>query len=84
MVRFLSGLASGLALAHSVYAVDIDQESSQGIPNTGLDTSNWTAGELPDIDDMVTVNDFQIAAKNFLSAKYYTQYRTGALDETSE
>lgn len=84
MVRFLSSLASGLALARSVYAVDIDQEVSEGIPDTGLDTSSWTAGELPDIDEMVTVNDFQIAAKNFLSGKYYTQYRTGALDETSE
>ncbi|KAI0155638.1 FMN-dependent alpha-hydroxy acid dehydrogenase [Pestalotiopsis sp. NC0098] len=83
MVRFLSSLASGLALARSVYAVDIDQEVSEGIPDTGLDTSSWTAGELPDIDEMVTVNDFQIAAKNFLSGKYYTQYRTGALDETT-
>lgn len=83
MVRLLSNLACGLALARSVYAVDIDQEVSQGIPDTGLDTSSWTTGTLPDIDDMVTINDFQIAAKNYMSAKYYTQYRTGALDEFS-
>lgn len=83
MHRFFSGLACGLALAHSVYAVVLDQEVSQGLPDTGLDTSNWTAGELPDIGDMITLNDFQIAAKNYMSAKYYTQYRTGALDETS-
>ncbi|KAK6068338.1 hypothetical protein SCUP515_09624 [Seiridium cupressi] len=82
MVRFLSGLACGLAvLTSSVYAVDIDQEVTHGIPDTGLDTSNWTAGQLPDLDDMLTLNDFQIAAKNVLSGKYYTQYRTGALDE---
>lgn len=83
MVRLLSSLACGLALAQSVCAADIDQETSQGIPDTGLDTSSWTTGQLPDIDDMITLNDFQIAAKNYLSAKYYTQYRTGALDETS-
>lgn len=82
-MRFLSGLACGLALVNSIYAVDLDQEVDEGIPDTGLDTSSWTAGQLPDIDDMITLNDFQIAAKNFLSAKYYTQYRTGALDETS-
>lgn len=83
MLRFLSGLACGLALARSVIAVDLDQEVDEGIPDTGLDTSTWTAGELPDIDDMITLNDFQIAAKNYLSPRYYTQYRTGALDETS-
>jgi len=83
MVRLISGLACGLALAQSVFAVVLDQEVSQGIPDTGLDTSNWTTGTLPKIGDMVTLNDFQIAAKNFLSAKYYTQYRTAALDETT-
>jgi hypothetical protein len=30
------------------------------------------------------VNDFQMAAKNFLSPQDYAEYRTGALDETSE
>jgi hypothetical protein len=84
MSRLLHGLACGLALAHSVYAVDLDQEVTEGIPDTGLDTSSWTTGVLPDLADMISVNDFQMAAKNFMSAKYYTQYRTGALDETSK
>ncbi|KAH8196254.1 hypothetical protein TruAng_009579 [Truncatella angustata] len=83
MFRVFSGVACGLALAQSVSAAVIDQEVSQGIPDTGLDTSSWTTGTLPNISDMITLNDFQIAAKNYLSARYYTQYRTGALDETT-
>ncbi|KAF2998751.1 hypothetical protein G7054_g11945 [Neopestalotiopsis clavispora] len=83
MARLLCKLASGLALARSVYAVDMNMEYNQGLPDTGLDVSGWTAGQLPDLDDMISLNDFQMAAKNFLSAKYYTQYRTGALDETT-
>lgn len=83
MFPFLSGLVCGLALAQSVHAVDLDQEVNEGIPATGLDTSNWTTGVLPDIADMFTLNDFQIAAKNALSPRDYTQYRTGTLDETS-
>jgi hypothetical protein len=79
----LSGLICGLVLARSVHAVVIDEEVNQGIPQTGLDTSNWTAGVLPPLADMFTVNDFQIAAKNALSASDYAQYRTGTLDETS-
>jgi hypothetical protein len=83
MLRLLSGLACGLALTRSVCAVDLDQEVTEGIPDTGLDTSSWTTGVLPDIGDMISLNDFQMAAKNYMSAKYYAQYRTGALDETS-
>lgn len=83
MARLLSGLACGLALAQSIGAVFIDQELNEGIPDTGLDTSSWTAGALPNISDMFTLNDFQIAAKNTMSAKDYAQYRTGTLDETS-
>jgi hypothetical protein len=83
MFPFLSGLVCGLALAQSVHAVVIDEEVNEGIPSTGLDTSNWTAGVLPPIADMFTLNDFQIAAKNALSPADYAQYRTGTLDETS-
>jgi len=83
MLPFLSGLIYGLALAQSVRAVVIDEEVDQGIPPTGLDTSKWTTGVLPPLEDMFTVNDFQIAAKNALSPSDYAQYRTGTLDETS-
>jgi hypothetical protein len=36
-----------------------------------------------EVNDMFTLNDFQIAAKNALSPADYAQYRTGTLDETS-
>ncbi|KAH6645342.1 FMN-dependent alpha-hydroxy acid dehydrogenase [Truncatella angustata] len=83
MFPILSGLVCGLALTQSVHAVDIDQEANEGIPATGLDTTNWTTGVLPDLAEMFTLNDFQIAAKNVLSPRDYTQYRTGTLDETT-
>ncbi|KAJ7072181.1 FMN-dependent alpha-hydroxy acid dehydrogenase [Mycena amicta] len=62
----------------SALAVVIDME---GLPDTGLDTSSWVAGVLPPLKDMFDLNDFQIAAKNSLSPKYYASYRTGALNE---
>lgn len=83
MARFLSGLACGLALAQSIGAAVIDQELDEGIPDTGLDTSSWTTGVLPNISDLFTLNDFQIAAKNTMAPGDYAQYRTGTLDETS-
>lgn len=70
----------GLGLFGIAMAVKIDME---GLPDTGLDTSSWTTGVLPDIDDCVDLNDLQIAAKNTLSAKDYAYYRTAALDEIS-
>ncbi|KAJ7686173.1 FMN-dependent alpha-hydroxy acid dehydrogenase [Mycena rosella] len=59
-------------------AVTIDTE---GLPDTGLDTSSWTAGVLPPLEDIWDLNDMQIAAKNVLSGKYYASYRTAALNE---
>ncbi|KAJ7466754.1 FMN-dependent alpha-hydroxy acid dehydrogenase [Mycena galericulata] len=61
-----------------VLAVVIDME---GLPDTGLNTTSWKAGVLPPLDDIWDLNDMQIAAKNVLSAKYYADYRTGALNE---
>ena len=66
-------MAIGLAAC-----ADIDTE---GLPDTGLDTSDWTTGDLPPIDDIVNLHDIQIAAKNTLSGKNYAYYRTAALDE---
>ncbi|KAJ7866657.1 FMN-dependent alpha-hydroxy acid dehydrogenase [Mycena leptocephala] len=59
-------------------AVTIDME---GLPDTGLDTSNWTTGVLPPLEDIWDLNDMQIAAKNVLSGKFYASYRTAALNE---
>ncbi|KAG7445024.1 FMN-dependent alpha-hydroxy acid dehydrogenase [Guyanagaster necrorhizus] len=60
------------------FAVDIDME---GLPDTGLDTTDWVDGELPPLDDMWSLNDMQIAAKNVIAKRYYASYRTAALDE---
>ncbi|KAJ6529153.1 FMN-dependent alpha-hydroxy acid dehydrogenase [Mycena vulgaris] len=53
----------------------------EGLPDTGLDTSAWTTGVLPPLDDIWDLNDMQIAAKNVLSGKFYASYRTAALNE---
>ena len=77
----MRSIAISLALcAATTLAVTIDTE---GLPDTGLDTSAWTTGTLPPIEDLVDANDFQIAAKNVLSTKNYAYYRTAALDETT-
>ncbi|KAJ8095251.1 hypothetical protein PM082_010474 [Marasmius tenuissimus] len=62
----------------NAFAVEIDME---GLPDTGLDTTAWDAGELPPLEDMWSLNDFQIAAKNTLSRRSYG--KTGALDEVT-
>nr|POE46171.1 cytochrome b2, mitochondrial [Quercus suber] len=71
-------LTLALSSAVGVIAATIDME---GLPDTGLDTSSWTTGNLPSINDMVDLNDMQIAAKNTLSPANYAYYRTAALDE---
>ncbi|KAK0466933.1 FMN-dependent alpha-hydroxy acid dehydrogenase [Desarmillaria tabescens] len=68
------------------FAVNIDTE---GLPDTGLDTSDWVAGELPPLEDMWSLNDMQIAAKNVIAKRHYGELftriignmETGALDE---
>ncbi|KAF7350294.1 FMN-dependent alpha-hydroxy acid dehydrogenase [Mycena venus] len=65
-------------LLQPVLAVTIDME---GLPDTGLDTSSWTTGVLPPLEDIWDLNDMQIAAKNVLSGKFYASYRTAALNE---
>lgn len=73
-----STILAAVGAALSVRAADIDFE---GLPDTGLDTSSWTTGQNPPIDDMVDANDFQFAAKNVLNGRRYAYYRTAALDE---
>ena len=66
-----------------IAAAVIDQELLQGIPDSGLDTSSWTTGKVPPLKDMVAINDYQIAAKNYLQKKDYVYYRTASLGETT-
>ncbi|RYO90032.1 hypothetical protein DL764_008500 [Monosporascus ibericus] len=79
MMRSLVLFALGLSKV--AYAAVIDQELDEGIPDTGLDTGPWTAGQVPPIAQMITANDFQIAAKNSMRARDYAYFRTGVLDE---
>jgi len=81
ILHAMRSVAFSLALCvATTFAVTIDTE---GLPDTGLDTSAWTTGTLPPIEDLVDANDFQIAAKNVLSDKNYAYYRTAALDEVT-
>lgn len=66
------------AAAVTTNAAIIDFE---GLPDTGLDTSSWVTGTAPPLSDLVDLNDMQFAAKNTLTPRYYSYYRTGALDE---
>lgn len=79
LIRLFS-LCSVLFTSGLVAAVTIDQE---GLPETGLDTSAWVAGQLPPLEDMWSLNDFQMAAKNTITKKRYVGFRTGALDENT-
>jgi isopentenyl diphosphate isomerase/L-lactate dehydrogenase-like FMN-dependent dehydrogenase len=79
MLSSLAIVAFGLFSA--TQAAVIDQELDEGIADTGLDVGPWTIGTAPPIASMITVNDFQIAAKNTLAPRDYAYYRTGALDE---
>ncbi|KAE9396875.1 FMN-dependent alpha-hydroxy acid dehydrogenase [Gymnopus androsaceus JB14] len=67
-------------LLHGCLSVEIDRE---GLPWTGLNTTDWETGVLPPLDQMWELNDFQIAAKNFLAARWYASYRTAALDQVT-
>ncbi|PBK69199.1 FMN-dependent alpha-hydroxy acid dehydrogenase [Armillaria solidipes] len=64
----------------------VNSIDTEGLPDTGLDTSDWVAGVLPPLEEMWTLNDMQIAAKNVIAKRHYGElftpyYRTGALDE---
>ncbi|KAF8707373.1 FMN-dependent alpha-hydroxy acid dehydrogenase, partial [Rhizoctonia solani] len=77
LLRYITVFA--LAASVSLAAV-IDTE---GLPDTGLNTSSWTTGEAPPLKDILNLHDIQLAAKNTLSKTSYAFFRTGALDETT-
>ncbi len=47
---------------------------TEGLPDTGLDTSDWVAGVLPPLEEMWTLNDMQIAAKNVIAKRHYGEF----------
>lgn len=74
---------AAFGLFSAAQAAVVDQELDEGIPDTGLTTDTWTTGAVPPLAQMITANDFQIAAKNKMSGLDYAYYRTAALDETT-
>ncbi|KAF5022976.1 hypothetical protein F66182_4974 [Fusarium sp. NRRL 66182] len=54
-------------------------------PDTGLELvlGNLATGELPELDQMVGLPDFEWAAENYLPIDNYTYYRNGAAGEWS-
>lgn len=82
---YAGSLVPLLAVSFSLIAsaAVIDQEVLQGIPESGLDTSSWITGTIPPLGDIVAINDYQIAAKNFLQKKDYVYYRTASLGEST-
>ncbi|KAK0489231.1 FMN-dependent alpha-hydroxy acid dehydrogenase [Armillaria novae-zelandiae] len=52
----------------------INSIDTEGLPDTGLDTSDWVAGELPPLEEMWTLNDMQIAAKNVIAKRHYGEF----------
>lgn len=54
-------------------------------PDTGIELvlGDLPAGQLPDLDDMVAIPDFDWAARRYLSDTNYTYYRNGAAGEWS-
>lgn len=68
MLSPLLGLLGIASLISSSYAVTIDQE---GLPDTGLNTTDWETGVLPSLDEIFDLNDMQMAAKNTLAPRWY-------------
>lgn len=54
-------------------------------PDTGIDLvlGDLPVGELPSIDDMIAIPDFDWAARHYLPIENYTYYRNGAAGEWS-
>ncbi|KAG8750815.1 hypothetical protein FRC11_010030 [Ceratobasidium sp. 423] len=59
-------------------AVVLDTE---GLPDSGLNTSSWVTGVKPPLSDIFNLHDMQLAVKNYLGDTQYSYLRTGSLDE---
>ncbi|GKT41327.1 cytochrome b2, mitochondrial [Colletotrichum spaethianum] len=58
---------------------------SSNEPDTSIEDSlgNLAAGTLPNLGDVVALNDFDRVARNYLRTANYTYYRNGAGGEWS-
>ncbi|KAF8745644.1 FMN-dependent alpha-hydroxy acid dehydrogenase, partial [Rhizoctonia solani] len=72
---------SSIAFTFSVpftAAVVLDTE---GLPDSGLNTSSWVTGVKPPLSSIYNLHDMQLAVKNYLGETQYAYIRTGSLDE---
>jgi hypothetical protein len=73
-MRSISILSGALAItlkAHLAAAVILDTE---GLPDSGLNTSSWAAGVKPPLADIFNLHDMQLAVKNYLGETQYGEY----------
>jgi len=64
----LRAAVAAVVYSSIVYAVEIDTE---GLPDSGLDTSSWSAGVKPPLADIFNLHDMQIGVKNYLGKREY-------------
>ncbi|KAF8757249.1 FMN-dependent alpha-hydroxy acid dehydrogenase [Rhizoctonia solani] len=77
--NYLVNSAVAAALYSSLTAaVVLDTE---GLPDSGLNTSSWVTGVRPPLADIYNLHDMQLAVKNYLGTTQYAYIRTGSLDE---
>ncbi|CAI0652087.1 unnamed protein product [Colletotrichum noveboracense] len=78
-MRATTLLASGLAQSALAARVFLNE------PDTGIEQAlpDLQPGELPSLDAMIGLPDFDFAARNYLPIKNYTYYRNGAAGEWS-
>jgi hypothetical protein len=70
-MRFITVFGSVFAVAiHSqgARAVVLDTE---GLPDSGLNTSSWVTGVKPPLTDIFNLHDMQLAVKNYLGDTEY-------------
>ncbi|QRW21791.1 FMN-dependent alpha-hydroxy acid dehydrogenase [Rhizoctonia solani] len=56
---------------------------TEGLPDSGLNTSSWVTGVKPPLSSIYNLHDMQLAVKNYLGETQYAYIRTGSLDELS-
>jgi hypothetical protein len=56
-------------------AVVLDTE---GLPDSGLNTSSWVTGVKPPLTDIFNLHDMQLAVKNYLGVTQYGERRDRA------
>ncbi|CAE6350803.1 hypothetical protein BN14_04981 [Rhizoctonia solani AG-1 IB] len=71
-------LSTIVTLSSFAAAVVLDTE---GLPDSGLNTSSWVTGVKPPLTDIFNLHDMQLAVKNYLGPTQYAYIRTGSLDE---